>query len=187
MGIAWRSSLLAVSERKAAARDSCGAQKCLEWTIGKGAGAQKCLEWTIGMGAGAQKYLEWTIGSAKAARVDEWRIHSTPICAPGNPLDRILRSEEAATNPLDRILRSKEAATNPLDADLRSEGAEANPLDVDPHLRFLGLGRRVENDFLPRLSCFDGASPMARWPRAQCATVFSNLSKSRARACGLGG
>ena len=90
-----------------------GAQKRLEWTTGKGVGAQKCLEWTTGKGVGAQKWLEWTIGSAKVARVDDWRIHSTPICAPRNPLDGDLRSEGAGANPLDADLRSKAIANYP--------------------------------------------------------------------------
>ena len=85
------------------------AQFRLEWA----GGAQKGLEWTTDRGVGAQKGLEWTTGSAKWPRVDDWRIHSTVICAPGNPLDRILRSEGAEANPLDGVLRSEPAGTNP--------------------------------------------------------------------------
>ena len=94
-----------------------GAQKGLEWTTARSVGAQKGLEWTTDRGVGAQKGLEWTTGRAKWPRVDDWRIHSTVICAPGNPLDRILRSEGAEANPLDRILRSEPAGANPRERD----------------------------------------------------------------------
>ena len=69
--------------------------------------AQKCFEWTIGRGAQAQNGLVWIAPGAKPLLVDSRIIHSSGFCAWSHPLEPLLRLGLGGGNPHGAILRRR--------------------------------------------------------------------------------